>query len=67
MDISGYLEREIPLSFSNPMSIGSKVENALRVTFESLNVVRLNVGHSEFRTHLRALVKLTLSTRYSPE
>ena len=44
------------------MSIGSEVENALRVTFEFLNVVHLNVGHSEFRTHPRALVKLTLST-----
>lgn len=44
------------------MSIGSKVENALHVKFEFSNVVRLNVGHSEFRTHPPALVKLTLST-----
>ena len=46
------------------MSIGSKVENALHVKFEFSNVVRLNVGHSEFRTHPPALVKLTLSTKY---
>ena len=51
------------LCLSVTMSIGSKLENALRVTFEFLNVVRLNVDHSEFRTHPLALVKLTLSTK----
>ena len=62
MNISGYLERD-SFVFQLPKFLGSKVGNALRVTFEFLNVARLNVGHSEFRTHPRALVKLTLSTR----
>ena len=57
------LRREIPLLFSNPHLFGSKsgVEHALRVTFESSNVVRLNVGHSVFRIHPRpAVVTSTL-------